>query len=317
LFGFIHVGCVPQNAQVNMQPMELGNSAALTQEEKILTAIEKQRILLLQQDYQGALDLMPLVEIELLLEESLEVAAERSLSMYCYLYAALCRDEEALQKIMEYEQSRDTTFKGTNLEPVDWADLPAVEEHLFILHKVTIMSRLNMANEIAKELNALLDNKDVGHVLFTEVPLFYAMALNGLICAQLVKGDLESAKNNIIRCRDYMYEHYDPVKGFSGPASFGRKHYFSCHENLNELEYFIDNLTNTHFVRYVKVSVEPPERDPECPVTIKFGLPLIAYEFVSKVDGSLFTTDDFRKATSVSPHDLAPVLDPFADHQTE
>jgi hypothetical protein len=159
---------------------------------------------------------------------------------------ALVKDEEAWQKIKEYKYPRDAFLRNAEITPGFVLQL-AMEEYLLSELKVLVMSRLNMADEMAEEINALLDYEDVSHVLFTEIPLLYAGLMNSLICAQMVKGDLASAQKNIIQCRDYMNKHFDPIKGISGPVSFGLQHYFHCLESLNEYEYYINNLTETHF----------------------------------------------------------------------
>ena len=334
LISFTHASCVPQNVSTNAQPTETGypevlaekmdietvgnmrymeeeNMNALTQEEHAMTAREKQRTLLLEQDFKGALDLMTLIEEELLQEKSHEEVSEYLIQIYCYLYLVLGKDGDALQKFEEFERSRDTTRKDTSVASEDLIDIPAVKESIFNNMKTTIMSRLNMANEIVAETKALLDNKDVGHVLFEKIPLFYAATLNTLITAQMVIGDFESALENIIWCRDYMNKHRDPVRGFSGPVSFGRQHYLSCHESLNSAEYFIKNLTETHFVRFVKGNIEPPRPVVGNPDKIDIRLPIVNHEFVSKIDGSIFTIEDFRRATAV------PIIDPFPITQPE
>jgi hypothetical protein len=161
-----------------------------------MTIREKQRVLLLEQDYQGALNLMPQLEKELLEKAMLEretfaegmivrdplIDALREIRVtYVYLYIALGKDEEALQKIRGIELSIDT-------DPV----LAYLDVHL----KICVLERLNMVDKIIDEINTILDNPNVGFVLWTNFPLYYAKATSALLFAQIVKEDFESAKDN-------------------------------------------------------------------------------------------------------------------------
>ena len=120
------MGCIPHVADIdtfhpaNPDARELhGNQCDMEQEQNCKVTIrEKQRILLLNQDYQGALDLMPQVkeamleeamlarevfEKGMLAEDPVNMALRKIRYVYCYLYVAVGRDKEALQKIKEIE----------------------------------------------------------------------------------------------------------------------------------------------------------------------------------------------------------------------
>ena len=263
-----------------------------------MTIREKQKTLMLAQDYQGALDLMPQLEKELLekailekemfekgiLEENpVNMALRMIRHMYCYLYVALGRDEEALQKFMEIELP-------THDDP-DWVLLDNQV-------KILIMKRLNMLDGIIDETNTILNKPNIVPMLQVDSSQQYAMAMIGLIHAQLAKGDFESAQNNIYTFKDYLQRyptHFNMVSQWHSTSS----------AYLSVAEYYVNNLTETHTACFVKCELVPITRDPNNPDRLNFDLPNIAYDFVSKTDGSLFTSDDLRAKLAES------LLDPF------
>jgi hypothetical protein len=190
----IGVGCLPRDTDGGApQP---ANHKDDEQGDKI-TNWEQCKVLLWAQNYQCALDMMPQVENELL-ERAKLLDSERSSDdairfairhvrlTYCYLYMTLGKDEEALQKMMEFELPIDD---DPNLAYMDCRG------------KILIMERLGMVDEIIDELNTILNNPDVGNALLeTGSIYFHAQAMIGLICAQIKKGDFESARHNINQC---------------------------------------------------------------------------------------------------------------------
>jgi hypothetical protein len=265
-----------------------------------MTIQEQQRILLLKQDYQGALDLMPQLEKELLAEElrDKELLAKGKLegkpfdqalrtirSTYCYLYKALGREKEALQIILEIE-------------------LPITTDPELLyddsMEKILVLGRLNMIDEIIDEINTCFNDPNIGQQTDT---LPHAVMLYLLINAKLIKGDIESAQKSIDQMRNNLRRwptHMIKVLQEHAKNS----------EMLSYVEYYINNLTETHMVRIVKREWKPPIQSPYDPKKIILDSPGIAFECVSKTDGSYFTVEDFRKIQAKKLQDQDPFLVP-------
>jgi hypothetical protein len=221
----VGVSCILHNTSVETLELANPNTEELhddqcsqkQEQNSKMTLLEQHRTLLLAQDYQGALELMPELEKELrenvMLQKEM-VAKDRIESdpyietlrgirtAYCYLYMVLGRDEEALQKIKEIELPVDT-------DP---------ELAYFDIHgKLRILERLNMVDEVIDEAKTLLNNPNIGHRLQTDSPVCYAEIMSTLLLAQLVKGDFDSAQNTIDQFRNYLRGRptYVSVRAFS------------------------------------------------------------------------------------------------------
>ncbi|MDR0327329.1 MAG: hypothetical protein LBI05_03425 [Planctomycetaceae bacterium] len=80
------------------------------------------------------------------------------------------------------------------------------------------------------------------------------------------------------------------------------------------MEYYINNLTETHTLDVAKGALQPPIRDPDDPNQCIMDIPGNGFGFVSKVDGSFFTFDDIP----VEPeHDPFPLQDSLSEPQDE
>ena len=180
----VGVSCAPHGASIDVLPStnpsaeELQDNQCSHEQDQDcnMTVHEKQRILLLEQDYQGALDLMPQLEKELL--EKAMLAGEPPYEAlgtirlgYSYLYVALGREKEALQKIMEIELLIED---APDLELIDFVD------------KIIVMQRLNRVDEIIDEINRILNDSRIRPVL----PVDYALMMGILIATQIMKGDM-------------------------------------------------------------------------------------------------------------------------------
>jgi hypothetical protein len=122
-----------------------------------------------------------------------------------------------------------------------------------------------------------------------------------LISAQVVEGDLESAQNNIRQLRNYMRK---------WPTHLSRElqqYYWRYNKLLSMMEHYMNTLTETHTACIVKGELIPPTRVAE---TDECSLVLSGPEcrFVSKIDGSVLTLDDLRKALGEQFHDPFPLL---------
>jgi len=297
----VSVSCTPHNTSVNISRPENPDTQELhdnqydceQDQDCSMTVHEKQRILLLEQDYQGALNLMPQIEKELLAEgmlggipliETLRGIRHR----YCYLYMAMGRDAEALHKVMEIEL------------PIDPDPISAFADWRV---KILVLERLNRVDEIIDDINAFLNvpNAD-SHGYYPEVLL-------GLIYTQIVKGDFESAQNSISQYRNSLQGLLTHVSGI--------QQYDPMYtEDLSLAEYYINNLTETHTARFVKGELMPPARNPDNPNTLFLLLPGNRFEIVSKTDGSLFTLDDFREIFAEQLlHNPFPTIQDFPELQ--
>jgi len=307
------IGCVPHGTNVdtfqpaNPDERELRENQCSIEQDCQMTIREKYRVLLLGQDYQGTLALMPQVKEAMLEEAMLEkemsekgmldhdpvaIALRMIRFLYCYLYVALGRDEEALQKYIEME-----------LPTYDDPGLVFMDSQV----KIFLLKILNMFDEIIDESNKILDNPDIEPLLGIDYPPFYAITKFPLIHAQLAKGDFESAQNNIDQLRNYL-------QGYPAHIYVDQQWYSACNIYLSLAEYYISNLIETHTACFGKGEQVPPSRDPSDPKKLFFDLPKIGHDFISKTDGSLFTLEDFPEALAEPPRNLAPVLNPFADH---
>jgi len=243
----VGASCTPHSANVSTLQSANPNAEELldnqgNEEQKQggeMTSIEKQRVLLLEQDYQGALDLMPRVAKELLEKAKLEKemldrepireTLSRIRHTYAYLYLALGRDEEALQKIREIEL------------PVA-ADIDFA--HMDSSITIILLERLNMFDEVIDEANAILTN--TGPALLREGRILeHAQMMIGLITAQIATGDLEYAQNNIDQLRNYLRRW--PIH-----ISEVQQHHANAGEILALAEHYINHLTETHVIRFEK-----------------------------------------------------------------
>jgi len=305
----IGVGCIPLGTNVDtLQPAnpdakELQDYQHNMDQEQgsNMTSDEKQKTLMLAQDYQGALDLMPQVAKELLenamkekekfeqgmlKREPICEALSKIRFTYVYLYLALGKDEEALQKLRDIE-------------------LPAVADLEFAYMdssiKILILKRLNMHEEVIEETNAILTN--IGPALLGEGHILeHAHEMMGLIIAQIATGDLESAQNNIDQLRNYLRRwpmHISEVQHFHA----------NCSEMLALAEHYINHLTETHTIRFAKGTLEPPTRCPDNPDNISFEIPPIAFGFFCNADGRPFTYDDLCEILAKSLPDPFPLLE--------
>jgi len=340
LLGFINAGCVPQNANVNTQPTETGST--------VTNYREQMRKLMVNQNYQEALDLMPKVEKETLGKGSPdEVFGEQEGIQFAYyfLYMALGRDKDALQKMMEYQLPHD-------IRDLIGAKAASQLEFKIYLDKITVMSRLNMMDDFIRETIAIFDNHSILNA-FAEgvgVPRIYEELLILLASAQIIQGDMESAQETINRVRNLLdNSSYRALPQFDWTLqpenTFARRRVNSpiLEENETEsmpkfrpeqiitlsgtireqvlieglllYEYYMHNLTATHTLRFSKNEPEPPKYTSDKQDKISFKLPRIEYEIVSKTDGSLFTFEDLRKATAVPVVDPFPVIDPFFEQE--
>jgi len=297
------VGCIPQSTSVDVLPptsitsvelQESQNHQKQAEECQIAILEKKQRILLLKQDYQGALNLMLQLEEELFKKSMLaEECPYETLRIirdtYCYLYLALGKDEEALQKILEIDL------------PVDPDPMSAFADWRT---KTLIMERLNMFDEVIDEYKALVGQSPTSHE-------FYPDVLLGLTILHIFQGDFESAQDTIDRYKDYLQSLPMPVRRILQYDPMYT-------EYLSSMEYYINNLTETYVVRLVKGYLEPPTRDPDNPNLLILTIPGNGYEFVSKTDGTILTLDDIRKILAERLlYDPFPILDSFSSPPTE
>ena len=297
------VSCIPNGTSVdtsqsvNQEVKELSDNQSNQKQDQDnrMTIHKKIKKLMLAQDYQGALDLMPLLEIELLGKTFEKGMLEKepineNLSairyVYTYLHVALGRDAEALQKIREIEL------------PVEVNPVGAVHEMIF---KTTVLERLNMVDEAIDEYNLFLSNQEIVSVLKADFPLLYAEMMCSLIVAQIVEGDFKSVQNNIDKLKNYMQELPTYISEFRQIKS-------KYNEFIAYIEHYINNLTETHVACFIHEISEPPTRVPEYPDKIDFGLPRVGLDFVSKSDGSSFTLDDLREMLAKSLPNMFPVL---------
>ena len=311
LICFVNIGCTPRSTNTGDVPLSeslnLEVQSVCTdmdninkEQENIMSSYEKRvKSLMVNQDYQGALNLMPQLESELQ-EKWADIGISAVIrGIYCYLYVALGRDEEALQNLMEFKLPNDNDPELAYLVVALYFD------------KVAVMSRLNMADGIISETKAIHNNHDLMSSLHEKAPYLYLDTLDALFFAQLAKDDLESAQYTVKQKREYL-------KKFSYKPSYktveGQQFFFKYNEALLFHEYYLNNLTTTHTFCFVKNKPDPPVYAPDAPDKIKYGL-LTKCEFASKTDGSLFTIEDFRKVTAASLIDPFPIIDTLPKQQ--
>ena len=300
LFVFIvitNISCTPPNEHVDtsfaeQESLETQNSHTrqdnTNQEQKKseISYNEQQKRLLLNQDYKGALDLMPQVENEML-EQGIPHQAVRCFSKntYCYLYMALGRDDDALQKIMEYELSSD-------IDPTS----KAIYEYDNHYAKVIVMSRLNMTNEVINETNAYLGDINAFSALLEKDPYLCVSTLFNLLAAQLINEDIKSAQDSIYRIRKLL-------ESYSTPTEQAQQLCMRFYEVIRYVEYYINTLTETHSVRFTQGKLKPVTRDTVNPDNVDYELPRFEWSIFSKIDSCEFTFDNFRKVTAKPLHD--------------
>jgi len=301
----VGVGCIPHSANVDTvlpanadKPGVQDRQSSPVQEQDCqMTVLEKNKLLMLAQDYQGALDLMPQLEWELLggefekgmlIQDPINGNLYVIRHIYTYLYVALGKDEEAFQKILEIDL------------PVDANPLAALME----MHtKTTVLARLNLVDQVINEYNTFLYSQDIGPALKVDFPALYAEAVCELIMAQVVKGDFESAQSNIDNLRYFVRDWWKHREFYEF-----RLLYSKYNEFITYVQYYIYNLTETHVACFVHEELEPPTHHPDKPDEIGHGLPRVGLDFVSKTDGNSFTLDDLRRTFAESMTGPFPVL---------
>ena len=301
----ISAGCIPrstdvdssQSANLDAKGVHDHHSNQEQEQNCKMTIHEKQKLLMLAKDYQDALDLMPQLEKELLgsefekrmlMQDPINGNLYTIRQIYTYLYVALGRDEEALQKILEIDL------------PVDANPLAALME---VYTKTTVLARLNLVDEVIDEYHTFLNGQDTGPALKADFHALYAEVLCELICAQVVKGDFESVQSNIDELRYFVRDWWKHREFYEF-----RLLHSKYNEFITYVGYYINNLSETHIACFIHEELKPPMRSPEEPDKVEFGLPRTGLDFVSKTDGSSFTLDDLRKALAESMPDPFPVL---------
>jgi hypothetical protein len=264
------------------------------EKERIKSKFNEQmkRLMVEDENYQGALNLLMQIEDEASDDVRSDGSSIMDLSLYCYLFVILGRDDDALQKIMENKLQNDIR------EAIDYDFLFQLKCRNHFL-QVTIMARLNMVDDIINEINTILGKHNTETLIQENNPLIYSSLLSLLSGAQIIKGDFEQALHIIKQGKCFINQNRVGTLAQQLPLLFD-------YELFGVQEYYVNNLTQTHIFHFSKSKPAPPTSPLDGQDGIDFQIPCIEYEIVSKTDDSIFTIEDFRKATTV------PIVDPFS-----
>ena len=226
---------------------------------------KQQKHLLLQGDYEGALQLMPQVKEEFLAkakdnkkEESAMLFAIRRL--YCCLYMMLDREEDAY-----------TTIKEMTLEPSG-----GVPVYFIYADNMAVLSWLNKIDEMAVEAHKILRVQDLPSY-------FEHVALNALIAAYLINNDNESALQTITHWKEKLL---NTSPDFDEDLKRGFVH------NMFIMEYFLEHLQDDYVAKFIVEKPEPPRVDPLDSEKIICRHRSSELHIVSRKDGTYLDADE-------------------------
>ena len=219
---------------------------------------KQQKQLMLQEDYAGALQLMPQVKEEFLARAKGDKKEEAGKlffirQTYCYLSMMLDRDEDAYIKIKEMT--------------LESSEIPM---YFIYADNIAILSRLNKTDEIIVEANKILCVPDL--------PAYFEhTALNILSAAYLINNDNDNALKTISHWKKRLLDtspHFDESlkRGFV--------------ESMFKVEHFIEHLQDEYVAKFYIEKPKPPKIDPLDDEKIILGYHAGGLGIVSRKDGS-------------------------------